>query len=327
MPPQSGGIRDFAPSITFDVLFALGRAGVAQKRHAAYTPRMRLGLNGCFLPSDMADITPALCERVRGYGFSGIFTRFRDNDPRTTPKDAALRVRRVLEDHGLRMYQATGFWQNLVTPDETQRREAVHTLQCALRLAGWMGARGIDTGPGSMSPRGPWFPDPGNWTSSARTQLVKSLRECAPAAQDSNVLLSLEGHQLVTLRSAEITAEILDEVDSPWVRSDYDSANWIALHEVYDTTAAVNRHFDVLGKYIVSCHAKDIWVEDKLAVHLQDGCPGAGNMDFHTVIRRMEALSPEYPVLPEGCTTEELPEVVALMRRIAAEVGATIDDS
>ena len=41
---------------------------------------MRLGLNGCFLPANMDDITPGLCERVRGFGFSGIFTRFREND-------------------------------------------------------------------------------------------------------------------------------------------------------------------------------------------------------------------------------------------------------
>lgn len=272
----------------------------------------------------MRDITPELCARVRDFGFSGIFTRFRDNDPRETAKADALRVKQVLADAGLRMYQATGFWQNLVTPDETQRRESVRTLQCALQLAGWMGARGIDTGPGSMSPRGPWFPHPDNWTASARSQLIKSLKECAPAAEDSGVLLSLEGHQLVTLASAEITAEVLDAVGSPWVTSDYDSANWITLHEVYDTATAVNRHFDVLGAHIVSCHAKDIWVENALAVHLQDGCPGAGTMDFRTVLRRMEALSPEYPVLPEGCTTEDLPAVVTLFRTLAAELGIPI---
>jgi sugar phosphate isomerase/epimerase len=287
---------------------------------------MRLGLNGCYLPANMRDITPELCRRVRADGFSGIFTRFRENDPRTTPRHEADRVRQVMADAGIRMYQATGFWQNLVNPDESQRAEAVRTLQAALRLAGWLGSRAIDTGPGSMSPNGPWFPHPDNWTPVARRQLINSLKECAPAAQDANVLLSMEGHQLVTLESAEVTAEILDAVGSPWVTSDYDSANWITLKEVYDTTSAVNRHFDVLGKHISSCHAKDIWAEDKLAVHLQDGCPGKGNMDFRTVLRRMDALSPDLPVLPEGCATEDLPAVVALFRQLAAELRIPIVD-
>jgi len=261
---------------------------------------------------------------VRALGFSGIFTRFKNNHPLETPRAAAERVRQVLADNGLRMYQSTGFWQCLVTSDETRRSESVRVLQGAIRLAGWLGSRGIDTGPGSMNPRGPWFPHPDNWTPAARAQLIKSLKECAPVAEDCGVFLSMEGHQLVTLESAEVTAEVLDAVDSPWVTSDYDSANWLTLKEAFDPTPAINHHFDVLGRRIVSCHAKDVWLEDKLSIHIQDGCPGKGNLDFRTVITRMEALSPEYPILPEGNVTEDLPEVVALFRRLADELGIKI---
>ncbi len=287
---------------------------------------MRFGMSGCFLPDNMDELTPAMCRRVRELGFSGIFTRFRKNDPHTTPRHKADRVRTLLADHGLRMYQATGYWQNLVTPDENRRREAVRTLQAALRLAGWMGARGIDTGPGSMNPAGPWFPHPDNWTASARRQLVKSLKECAPAAEEAGVYLSLESHQLVTLKTPEITREILDEVGSPWVRCDYDSANWITLDTIFDTTAALNHHFDLLGDHIVSCHAKDIWIENRLTLHLQDGCPGKGLMDFKTLFRRMEALNPDYPVIAEGNNTEELPFVSELFHNIARELGIPVLD-
>jgi len=288
---------------------------------------VRFGMSGCFLPANMDDLTPEMCRRVRALGFSGIFTRFRDNHPLDTPKSKADRVRQMMADEGVRMYQCTGFWQNLVTPDEGRRRESVRVLQGALRLAGWLGARGIDTGPGSMNPAGPWFPHPDNWTPAARRQLVKSLKEAAPAAQDAGVYLSLEAHQLVTLENAEITAEVLDEVGSPWVKNDYDSANWITRETVFDTTAAVNHHFDVLGDRIISCHAKDIWIENRLALHLQDGCPGKGLMDFRTLFRRMEALNPDYPVIAEGNSTEALPQVSALFHTIAGELGiAVIDD-
>ena len=285
---------------------------------------MRFGLSGTFLPDNMNDLTPEICRRVRELGFSGIFTRFRANDPHTTPRPQAERVRRLLADEGLRLFQVTGYWQTLIAPDESARRQAARTVQAALRLAGWLGARGIDTGPGSLNPDGPWFPHPYNWTREARGQLVRTLRECAPAAADTGVYLSLEGHQLVTLESAQVTAEVLDEVGSRWVRSDYDSANWIALGEVFDTGAAVNRHFDALERHIVSCHAKDIWVENRLSVHLQDGCPGKGTMDFRALFRRMEALSPEYPVIVEGASTEEMPEVGKLFHALAKELNITV---
>jgi sugar phosphate isomerase/epimerase len=287
---------------------------------------MRFGMSGCFLPADMDDVTPAMCRRVRELGFSGIFTRFRANDPHTTPKEKAQRLRSLLADEGVKLYQSTGYWQNMITPDETARQEAARTVRAALQLAGWMGARGIDTGPGSMNPAGPWYPHPDNWTASARRQLVKTLKECVSAAEDAGVFLSLESHQLVTLKSPEITLEILDEIDSPWVRCDYDSANWITLETVFDTTSALNHHFDLLGRHIVSAHAKDIWIENKLAVHLQDGCPGKGNMDFKTLFRRIEALSPDYPVIAEGNSTEELPAVARLFHETAQALEIKVID-
>jgi sugar phosphate isomerase/epimerase len=288
---------------------------------------MRLGMSGCFLPANMNDVSPATCRRVREAGFSGIFTRFRENDPLATPREDALRLKSLLADEGVRLFQVTGYWQNLVTSDEAARAEAMRILQAALRLAGWMGARGIDTGPGSMNPAGPWFPHPDNWTAQAENQLIRSLRECAKAAEDAGVLLSLESHQLVTTRTPEIAARVLDAVGSPFVRCDYDSANWITLESIYDTTAALNAHFDLLGRHICSAHAKDIWVENRLAIHLQDGCPGQGLMDFRTLFARLEALDPDYPLIAEGNSTEELPAVAALFRRTAADLGIRILDS
>jgi sugar phosphate isomerase/epimerase len=288
---------------------------------------MRFGMCGAFLPDNMDDLTAETCQRVREMGFSGIFTRFRSNDPHTTPREKAERVRKMLADENISLFQVTGYWQNLVNSDESARKQAVRTVQAALQLANWLGARGIDTGPGSMSPDGPWFPHRDNWTAAARKQLVKSLKECAPVAEDTNIYLSMEGHQLVTLESAEITAEILDEVNSPRVTSDYDSANWITREQVFDTGTAVKHHFEVLKKHIISCHAKDIWIENRLSVHLQDGCPGKGLMDFHTLFRQMESLSPDYPVIVEGATTEEMPEVAQLFHRIAKECDIRVLDA
>ena len=288
---------------------------------------MRLGMSGCFLPTNMNDFTPEMCRRVRSAGFSGVFTRFKDNDPLATPRADAARLRSLLADENVRLFQVTGYWQNLVTPDETARRESVRVVQAALRLAGWMGARGIDTGPGSMNPDGPWFPHPDNWTANAEAQLVRSLRECARAAEDNGVFLSLESHQLVTPRSPEIALRILDAVNSPWVRCDYDSANWIDLHSIYDTSSALDAHFDLLGRHIVSAHAKDIWLENRLAVHLQDGCPGKGVMDFSTLFRRLEALDPDYPAIAEGNSTEELPAVGSLFHETANSLGIRVLDA
>lgn len=159
---------------------------------------MRLGISGAFLPERMDELTVAHARRVRELGCSGVFTRFTEADPLTVPEVRCRRVRDLLEAEGVTMFQATGYRPALVHPDEPARRDACRTLCAGLRIAGRLGARAIDTGPGSLSPRGPWFPHPYNYTREAREQLVKSLREGARAAEEYGVLLCAEGHQLVT---------------------------------------------------------------------------------------------------------------------------------
>ena len=285
---------------------------------------MRFGVSGDLFPRDMREFTAEHARRTRELGFSGIFTRFGANDPHTTPRAECRRVRDILSDHGLAMYQCTGYWQPLMHADESIRREASRTLRAALRVAGELGARGIDTGPGSLSPNGPWAPHPGNWTADARRQLVKTLKECAPTAEDNGVYLSLEGHLLVTLDSAATVREVLDEVGSRWVRSDLDPVNWIGLAEVYDTTTAVERMFKTLGEHVVSGHAKDVIIEDRLVIHIDQRPAGQGLLDYRTYLRLMEALNPEYPVIVEGATVAELPAVKAFLDSVAAELGIRV---
>ena len=86
---------------------------------------MRFGVSGDLIPDDMDAITPALAARVRALGFSGIFSRFRANDPHATTRERCARARAVLEDADLAMYQCTGYWQCLIHPDEAPRRAEV----------------------------------------------------------------------------------------------------------------------------------------------------------------------------------------------------------
>jgi hypothetical protein len=49
-------------------------------------------------------------------------------------------------------------------------------------------------------------------------------------------------------------------------------------------------------------------------------------MDFKTLFQRMEALNPDYPVISEGNSTEELPAVSELFHRTAQELGIRVLD-
>ena len=105
------------------------------------------------------------------------------------------------------------------------------------------------------------------------------------------------------------------------------AARHVYVHYLH-TPCSVVRYAALLtgGSYSFSAHAKDIWAEDRLAIHLQDGCPGKGLMDFPTLFARLGALDPDAPLIAEGNSSEELPEVGALFHRTAKDLGIRILD-
>src|SRR5687767_16039932 len=89
---------------------------------------MRLGMSGAFLPTKIDHFSVETCRRIKELGFSGCFTRF-TNNPFETEHSKANRVRDLMKDEGVQMYQAIGYRPPLHHPDESIRKEAVKVLQ------------------------------------------------------------------------------------------------------------------------------------------------------------------------------------------------------
>ncbi len=284
---------------------------------------MRLGMSGAFLPSRMDDFTPETARRIRELGFSGCFTRFTD-DPFDTPPAKAHRVRDLLAGHGLSLYQAIARRPPLHHPDESVRRESVRILSAAIRLHKELGARESHTAPGSLNPKGAWTPHPYNWTPQAKEQLIKSLREVAPVAEDCGVYVGMEGHVIVTLNSAETMAEVLHAVGSERVRCAWDAVNWTTLETIYDTGRAIARMGEALGTLPISAHAKDVIIEDRLVTHISEVPAGLGLLDWDVFLPRLEALDPDLPLVVEHCTSDELPRISEFLHAKAADLGIAI---
>jgi sugar phosphate isomerase/epimerase len=134
----------------------------------------------------------------------------------------------------------------------------------------------------------------------------------------------MEGHILVTLSSAEVMRGVLDEVGSPSIRCDLDPVNWLTLDTVFRSGPAIDHMCDVLGTRILNAHAKDVIVEKKLALHIDERPAGQGILDWSRFMSRMEALSPERYLVVEHAAVEELAGVKAFLDRKAVELGIRV---
>ena len=115
---------------------------------------------------------------------------------------------------------------------------------------------------------------------------VQVLKALAPMAADYHVFVTMELH--VDLTYHEL-ARMLDQVNSPWIRANLDTANSLGLME--DPVEAA----EVLAPYAESTHFKDtcIYLTDE-GFNWQGGAPlGTGLVDLPQVARLLYKYNPD----------------------------------
>lgn len=118
-----------------------------------------------------------------------------------------------------------------------------------------------------------------------------NFRLLAPVAEQTRVVLALENHE--ELMSTELV-EILDSVDSPWVRALVDTGNALPVSE--DPVECVRR----LAPYAAGSHLKDWrhWLEDGRS--RKCGCAlGQGDVPIDRVYPILRNAKPDMPITME----------------------------
>ena len=116
---------------------------------------------------------------LRAAGFVGCSCYFPDA---TLPTDRELdRLRDTMRRGGIGVAQVNGRYESLVNPDESLRRQGVATLTAAVKVCQRLGGDNLYVRPGSLNPRGHWWPHPDNHLPATHDRLVDSLRQVAAA--------------------------------------------------------------------------------------------------------------------------------------------------
>ena len=134
------------------------------------------------------------------------------------------------------------------------------------------------------------------------------------------MVMALECHLLTTLDTPGHVREIFDQVDSPWLRVNYDPVNFIgSLDAVYDSGAVARNAIDTIGPHLApSAHLKDIVVEDDLVLKIAEAPAGAGIVDLEAIIDCCADLPDGSSLIVEHFGPEES----ALALQHVAELGA-----
>lgn len=282
---------------------------------------MYLGVQG-LMPRDLRTVTEATMAKVRAHGFTGVACRF--FEPLEAKEDEVKRLRRVMDAGGVDPCQAVAQHPDLVHPDKAARAEGIRAMQHMCRVTRWLGAGNLYVRPGSINPRGSWYPHPDNFKKETFQTLVSSLKQVCAAAETEGVMLAVEGHVLSMLDTPERIKELIEAVGSDTLRFNADPVNFVgSLRDAYDTTSLVNHLFDVLGPYTICGHAKDFYVQDRLVIHLEETVIGEGLLDQATYLRRFEQHCPDGYVQIEHLPEDKISQARAAFYKIGLEAGIT----
>jgi sugar phosphate isomerase/epimerase len=73
----------------------------------------------------------------------------------------------------------------------------------------------------------------------------------------------------------------------------------------YRNTELLDECFDKLGRWIVSCHAKDLTWDVEMNVHFREVRPGAGSLDYKTYLDRLARMPQSPPLMIEHLPNAE----------------------
>lgn len=219
-----------------------------------------------------------------------------------------------------------GAWSNPISPDENVRREAIEYCKKQLELADRVGARCCVNIAGSRNVDKWDGPHPDNFSDETFDLIVDTMREIIDAVNPTRTTFALETMPWVFPDTADSYLALIKAIDRKAVSVHFDPVNMISSPRVYFRNGEMIRDFvKKLGAYITNCHAKDIRLENRLTVHLEEVLPGTGGLDYRVFLAEIAKLDPDTPMIVEHLKTEEeYRQASDYIRRTAAELGISL---
>ncbi len=218
-----------------------------------------------------------------------------------------------------------GAWKNMLDPDEAARKANLQYVTERLALADAAGARCCVDIAGSYNPKIWYGMDPKNLSRQFFDATVENCRHAIDAVRPARTRFTIEMMPWALPDGPDSYVSLIRAVDRPAFAVHLDVCNIINSPErFYNNTAVIEDCFRKLGKWIVSCHAKDLaWVPE-YNVHFAEVIPGRGVIDYAAYLRGLSMLAVDAPIMLEHLeNAAQYDEGRGYIQKVAAQAGVS----
>jgi len=220
-----------------------------------------------------------------------------------------------------------GRWVNLLEADPQKRAANLKKVTDGLALAEAVGARCCVDIAGSYNPTVWYGPHPKNVSREFFDAAVENARKIIDAVKPRRAKFCYEMMGWTLPDSPDVYLRMIEAVDRDAFAAHLDPCNLINSPErFYRNTELLDECFDKLGRWIVSCHAKDLRWEVEMNVHFREVMLGTGALDYRTYLRRLAALPGEVPLMIEHMQgAEEYDRSRRHLFELASKIGVAFE--
>ncbi len=216
-----------------------------------------------------------------------------------------------------------GAWRNMLDPDSNKRSANLRYVTERLGLAEAVGARCCVDIAGSFNPDVWYGPDPKNLTQEFFDATVENCRRVIDAIKPTQTAFSIEMMPWSLPDGPDNYLRLIKAVDRKAFGVHLDVCNVInSPTRYYENGKVITECFRVLGPWIISCHAKDLYWAMEYNVHFVEVPPGRGQIDYRTYLTQLAQLQQDAPLMLEHLKKpEEYDEARAFILKTGRGLG------
>jgi sugar phosphate isomerase/epimerase len=262
----------------------------------------------------------ALAREHRRLGYSAAYCP----NANTGDTDRARAIEKAFAAENMAIAEV-GAWRNMLDPDAAKRKANLEYVieRCALAEA--VGARCCVAIAGSYNPEVWYGMHPKNVSKEFLDATVENCRRVLDTVKPKRTKFTIEMMPWSLPDGPDEYLQLVRAVDRRAFAVHLDVCNIInSPRRFYESGEVIRECFRKLGRWIASCHAKDLrWVPE-YNVHFLEVVPGRGQVDYRAYLGELARLAVDAPLMLEHLkNAEEYDEGQAYIRRIAAETRVT----
>ncbi len=238
--------------------------------------------------------------------------------PGDTPRVNA--IRNAFAKAGVTITEV-GAWENMMTPDLPKRKANLEFVIHQMALADELAVRCCVDVAGSFDGETLSGPHPKNLSKEFFDGTVENCRKIIDAVKPKHSAFSLEMKGWNLPDGPDSYLALIRAINRPAFGVHMDICNAInSPTRYYNSGRFIEETFQKLGKWVLSCHGKDLkWIPEQ-NVHFVEVPPGQGGIDYRAYIREIGKIGAPL-MLEHFVTNEEFQQGAGYVRKIAAELG------